>query len=463
MNLVQRAGQKVSCPATYKLNYIRRIRKMIDAKQELLKIASELKPQTIDFCQRLLRIPALPGQEKELADLYLEEMEFLGYDEVFRDEWGNVIGIINGTEDGPTIMFNSHLDHVDPGDYSDWGGYDPYGGAIDVTEVVNQDETETELTEVIHGRAAADVKGGAACQVYAGVALLKLRDQNIPLKGKYMFSCVVLEEPAEQLGMKMLIDETLPQKGLNYHGVVSSEATSLKLMLGHRGRVEMKVTIQGVTSHGSAPWLGINAVNKSTKFIDRVEEVVQKNSKIDSELGRSSIALTIINCTPGALCIVPDRAYITYDRRFVPGETAESCVKEIQDLLDEMAAEDHDFKGFVEIAAEPRNSYTGKTATIPNMKESWKIKKDHPFVQSAAKALEKLEQPVKYGYWNFGTDLSVVCGRDKKPAIGYSPMQELYVHRPMDMVRTDYMEKALAGYAGIFLELSELPLDTFSL
>ncbi|SMP43764.1 M20/M25/M40 family metallo-hydrolase [Anoxynatronum buryatiense] len=436
---------------------------MENVQLKLQAYAEELKPQTMDFCQRLLRIPALPGEEKELADLYLKEMEKLGYDEVFRDDWGNVVGLIKGTEEGPTIMFNSHLDHVDPGDYSEWGGYDPYGGAIDVTEVVNQDEMDTEMAEVIHGRGAADVKGGAACQVYAGSALLKLRKEGMPLKGTFMFSCVVLEEPAEQLGMKMLIDETLPEKGLEYHGVVSSEATSLKLILGHRGRVEMKVTIYGVTSHGSAPWLGVNAVNKSTRFIDRVEEVVRKNAQTDPDLGRSSIALTIINCTPGALCIVPDRAHITYDRRFVPGESAESCVKEIQELLDEMAAEDPDFKGTVEIAAVPRESYTGKTATMANTKEAWKIEQSHPFVQATAKALEGLGQPVKYGYWNFGTDLSVVCGRDKKPAIGYSPMQELYVHRPMDMVRTDYMEKALAGYTGIFLELSQLPVEDFTL
>ena len=74
-----------------------------------------------------------------------------------------------------------------------------------------------------------------------------------------------------------------------------------------------------------------------------------------------------------------------------------------------------------------------------------------------------LGQPVKYGYWDFGTDLSVICGRDKKPAVGYSPMQEFYCHRPIDKVRTDFMEQAIAGNAAIFLELAKLPKDGFSL
>lgn len=432
-------------------------------ENELNEIAARLKPSAVDFCRRLIRVPALPGEEKGVADLYLAEMQKLGYDDVFRDAWGNVIGIIRGNEPGPTLMYNAHLDHVDPGDPAEWLGYDPYGAAVDVAEMDNQDRTGTEMAEVIHGRAAADVKGGGACQIYAGALLRQLREQGRKISGNFMFTGVVLEETAEQLGMIGLIDETLPARGLHYDGVVSCEATSLKLYLGHRGRVELKVTIEGVTSHGSAPWLGINAVNKATAFIDRVEQVVKAEAVEDEQLGRSSIALTIIGCTPGALCIVPDRCQITYDRRMAPGETAESCVRQIQRIIDELAAKDPEFRAKVEIAAVPRTSYTGKTATLPNVKQPWKIAPGHLFVQAAATGLAALGQPVKYGYWDFGTDLSVVCGRDKKPAIGYSPMQEFYCHRPIDKVRTDYMEKAIAGNAAIFLEMGRLPQDAFML
>ncbi|MBC2399973.1 M20/M25/M40 family metallo-hydrolase [Clostridium tetanomorphum] len=424
-------------------------------------MAKEFKEDTIDFAQRLIRVPALSGQEKEVADIYLSEMRKLGYDEVFRDDWGNVIGIINGTEPGPTIMYNAHLDHVDTGDYSEWQGYDPYGAEIDENEMHNQDATALEPTKVIHGRAAADVKGGGACQIYSGAMLLKLREMGYPIKGKYIFTGVVLEEPAEQLGMIKLIDDTFAKRGIKYDGVVSCEATSLKLYLGHRGRVELKVIISGVTSHGSAPWLGINAVNKATKFIDKVEEVVGKNIKIDEDLGKSSIALTIINCTPGAMCIVPDRCYITYDRRFVPGETAEDCIAQIQSIIDEMSKEDKDFRATVEVAEVPRTTYTGITASVPNIKEAWKMSKDSDYVKAAASGLEEIGQPVKYGYWDFGTDLSKVCGTDKKPAIGYSPMQEYYCHRPIDKVRIDYMEKALAGNVSIYLKLVQLSKEAF--
>jgi len=430
-------------------------------KDILNRLAEEYKPRVVDFAQRLIRCPALSGQEKGVADLYLAEMEKLGYDRVFRDKWGNVIGIIEGTEPGPVIMYNAHLDHVDTGDYSEWLGYDPYGAAIDLDEMENQDRTALEKTEVIHGRAAADVKGGGACQVYSGKLLLRLREMGYSIKGRYIFTGVVLEEPAEMLGMVKLVEDTFPAEGITYDGVVSCEATSLKLYLGHRGRVELKVTISGVTSHGSAPWLGINAVNKATKFIDMVEARMEADKKSDPELGKSSIALTIINCTPGAMCIVPDRCSITYDRRFVPGETYESCVLQLQDIIDQLQEADPDFRATVEIASVPRTTYTGLTETVPNMKEAWKLDREHPFAAAAARGLEQVEQPVKYGYWDFGTDLSVVCGRQQKPAVGYSPMQEFYCHRPVDKVRTDYMVKALAGNVSIFMEMTRLDSSAF--
>jgi hypothetical protein len=101
--------------------------------------------------------------------------------------------------------------------------------------------------------------------------------------------------------------------------------------------------------------------------------------------------------------------------------------------------------------------------TVPNVKEAWKISQEHPFTKAAAAGLVSIGQPVKYGYWDFGTDLSVICGREKKPAVGYSPMQEFYCHRPVDKVRIDYMVKALAGNVAIFGKLGELASEDFAL
>jgi len=427
------------------------------------KQALEMKPAMLSLAQRLIRCPSLTGEEKNVSDILLEELEKLGYDEAFRDDWGNIVGIVNGTEPGPTIMYNGHMDHVDVGALSEWMGYDPYGGAIDVDEIYNEAGTTLEKTEVIHGRAAADTKCGIACQVYSGAILANLKKDGFHFKGNYMVSFVVMEEPAEQIGMIGLYEDTLPKKGLIVDGVVSCEATSLKIYCGHRGRVELNVEVYGVTSHGSAPWLGVNAVLKAMKLIEKVEEKYATDYRIDKKLGKSSIALTVINCTPGAMCVVPDRCNITYDRRLVPSEKPEDAVREIQKIIDELAAVDSDFRATVSVSAVPRTTYTGKTVTLPNIKEGWRIDEAHPFVVAASNALRNIGEPVAYSYWDFGTDLAMICGRHRVAAIGYSPMQEYYCHRPVDKCRIDFMERALIGNISIFTELVKLEKDDFKI
>ena len=236
-----------------------------------------------------------------------------------------------------------------------------------------------------------------------------------------------------------------------------------KLRDWHVDFTDVNVEVAGVTSHGASPWLGINAVNKATKLIDAVEAYYAEHYQVDEKLGKSSIALTVINCTPGTMCIVPDRCNITYDRRLVPTETPEDAIAEIQAIIDRLSAEDPDFHATVKVSAVPRTTYTGITETKPNIKEGWRIAEDHPFVAAASNGLRSIGEPVSYGYWDFGTDLAMVSGRHHIASIGYSPMQEYYCHRPVDKCRIDFMERALVGNIAIFQELTKLSGDDFKI
>jgi putative selenium metabolism hydrolase len=431
--------------------------------QTIVQLANQLRPAAVAFAQRLVRCPSLGGQEKDVADACLAEMQALGYDQVFRDEWGNVIGVIAGQEPGPTILYNGHLDHVPPGDSSLWEGYDPYGGAIDVAEVDNREATKKEQVEVVHGRGAADVKGNLACVIYGGKILLQLRQQGFVLKGKYAVTAVCLEEPGDQVGTIQLIDDTFQKAGWDYDAVVSCEPSSLDIALGHRGRVEPVVSVFGKISHGSAPWLGINAVYRASKIIDKVANELPDKFPADPDLGRSSIALTVIKASPGELCIVPERCDMNFDRRFVPGETPESCIRELRDIVTELSRQDPEFKADVTVAEVVHKFYTGKSVKIANKKNAWKTPPDHPFVRAMAAGLQAVGQQVRYRYWYFGTDLSKVVAQDRKPAIGYSAGQEQLIHTPLEKIRTDYMEMSIAGYAAGYVRIMELPKEAFQL
>lgn len=423
---------------------------MNDLFKKVTEIAAGFEDDMVAFAQKLIQTKSISGSEGRVAELYKAEMEKLGYDEVFIDAAGNVIGLIKA--EGPTIMFNAHLDHVSEGDVANWEGYDPYGGEIDVCEVDNREKTGTEMAKCIHGRAASDTKGGGAVQVYSGAILLELRKQGYPLKGTYMFTGVVLEEPSECAGMRYMVDHTFPERGLDYDVLVSCEATSLNLYLGHRGRTEYLITTYGRTSHGSAPWLGINAVYKAMPLIAKIKDELYPSLPTDPQLGQSSISLNIIECSPGALSIVPDKCMLSIDRRTIPGESDEEVLAQFQKCIDEVAAEDPQFKADVVVKEATEHTYTGIEMPLEKKGLAWKMPVDHPFTLACKDALEELGQEPKMDYWIFATDMCLNSGRDHKPAIGYSPMQEQYAHTPYDKVRIDFMMEALSGNVAIFIK-----------
>ncbi len=419
-----------------------------------------LYPDMVAFAQRLLQTPSLSGEEGALARLCADEMRRLGYDDVFIDAIGNAVGIVRGSEPGPTILYNSHMDAVSPGDPANWQGYDPFGGALDICDAETADR-RPERAECVHGRGASDVKGGEAVHVYAGGALARLRAGGVRFPGTFVFTGVVQEEQGQMIGMKHLADTTLAERGIFYDAMVSSEATSLKLMCGHKGRIELLVTVYGRTSHASAPDNGINAVYKALPLIQSIRDSLAPNLRTDPDLGQATIALTIISCSPGALSVVPDRCQIALDRRTVPGETTASVLAEIQAIIDALAAADPEFRADVAVRSTTETSWTGLAVEAEKNMGPWKISPQHAFVRSAAAALEAIGQPAGCAYWRFTTDASKSCAIDRKPTIGYSPMQEQYAHTPFDRCRTDFMKIALAGSTAIFLNAAAQGPDAY--
>jgi len=397
---------------------------------KIIDAAAKLKGEMFTFAQRLIQTPSLSGEEKAVAELCESEMIRLGYDEVFIDGIGNVVGIIRGSGDGCNLMYNSHMDHVDPGNEALWD-FPPYGGIMD--------------GGYIHGRAASDVKGGLAAQIYAGALL---RQAGIPLRGDYIVTGVVQEEPAEMLGIQHLCDKTFPAHGLRFDLMISSEATGLNLFLGHRGRVELEVVTEGRTSHGSAPWRGINAVNKMLPVLEQVNHLAA-TLPTHPVLGQSTLALTNITCSPGRLSIIPDICTVSLDRRLLPEESCELALAQIEAILADLSSNDPEFKAQVRIRTVRETSWTGVSMDCAKKMAAWMIRPDHPLVIETVKALNSIGQTPDFGKWDFGTDASYVTGVLGIPTIGYSPMQEQYAHTPQDRVSTEMMLKALAGNAAI--------------
>jgi len=412
----------------------------------MLKAVSAVSEELILFTQDIIRFPSLTGEERPLAQFVLARLQEIGLDEAFVDRAGNVVGVLHGTRPGPNILLNSHLDVVPAGNRQNWGPYDPFGGQIDPEGN-------------IRGRGAADLKGGLSVQVYALKLLKQLRDRGTPLSGTVIFSSVVHEEAAEMLGMDYLLRETLPERDLPVDVVFLCEPTSLRVVLGHRGKVELVVTTQGRTAHSSTPHLGINALQKMVPVLDHVFNRMGRNLRSHPELGESSITITNLLCRPGALSITPDECEISIDRRYMPGESLDEVIAEFDDLFETYRKADPQFRATVQPRRFIERTYTGCEKEVQKYHPPWITPRDDPFVMATLRALQGVGQEAETGYWKFGTDGSMSAGLLGIPTIGYSGMEERFAHSPEEQVNIGHMITSLEGYAAILCELMEISLS----
>ena len=387
------------------------------------------------FARKLVQTPSISGREQEVAALIAAEMGRLAYDEVFTDDMGNVAGVIKGSGQGENVMFNGHMDHVDPGRPEAWD-CDPYGGAI--------------AEGYLYGRGTCDMKGAIASQVYAAALV---RNLGLAHRGDIIVTCVVQEEPAECLGTAYLCDVTFARRGIRVDFAVLGEPSNLKLMLGHRGRVEMEVTTVGRTSHGSAPWRGINAVYKMLPVLSRVQ-ALDTSLPAHELLGKSSVNLTIISCSPSRLSVIPDLCTVSLDRRLTPGEDIGQALAQVDTILEDIKRGDPDFQGSVRVRELEETSYTGMKTPGRKAMLPWLTAIDHPRVVRTCSALSELGCVLEYGYWDFATDGSHTAAVLGIPTIGYGPGEESLVHTPQERISLDSLVQSVAGNAAIALAIT---------
>jgi len=85
---------------------------MLDERQEA--VFRGYDDGLIEFARELVRVRSYSGEEEGVARLVEAKMKELGYDEVFIDGTGNVVGRIGGGV--RSVLFDSHMDTVEVND-----------------------------------------------------------------------------------------------------------------------------------------------------------------------------------------------------------------------------------------------------------------------------------------------------------------------------------------------------------
>ncbi len=101
---------------------------------------------------------------------------------------------------------------------------------------------------------------------------------------------------------------------------------------GQRGRMEIEIVTRGVSTHGSQPDRGNNAIYLMNPIVDQLADLHGRLVTDHPNLGRGSIAVTEFRSQSPSLTAIPDESRIHIDRRLTIGETPEEAIAEISAL-----------------------------------------------------------------------------------------------------------------------------------
>lgn len=294
-------------------------------------IAQPQSDRLITTLAALIAIPSEnpPGGERAVAEYIRDRLAPLGFavrlEEYAPGRFNAEAVLTNGP--GPVFAFNTHMDTVPAG-----GGWasDPF--------------VLTERDGNLYGRGSCDCKGPLAAMLEA---LQLMAEDRAGWSGTLMGVFTGDEEVASE-GAKFYCAQR-PRIDM----VVVGEPTANATFSAHKGSFRPRVRVLGKAAHSGSPHLGENAIFQAGRLMPRIAAFHDEVLALRSHPLVGSPSLTVTRIAGGhADNVIPDACELLLDRRLIPGETDDSAMAEIEDLL--KAA--HDELGL-------RCEITGKNAT----------------------------------------------------------------------------------------------------
>ena len=426
---------------------------------KIKEAAQAYLPAMTKFLRDLIAIPSESCEEEGVVKRTIQEMEALGFDKAEIDPEGNALGWMGTGE--KIIAFDGHIDTVGIGNIANWE-HDPYKGY--------------ETDDIIYGRGGSDQEGGVVSAVY-GAKIMKDLDL-IPEGYKILVVASVQEEDCDGLCWQYIHKED----GITPEFVVSTEPTDGGIYRGHRGRMEIRVDVHGVSCHGSAPERGDNAIYKMADILQDVR-ALNENTATDADeikglvkmldpkynpehyedarfLGRGTITASQIFYTSPSRCAVADSCAVSLDRRMTAGETWDSCLDEIRNLP---ACKKYAKDVQVSMYMYDRPAWTGLKYETECYFPTWINKETAPHVQALADAhkalfgeerigsptaMDKRRRPL-IDKWTFSTNGVSIQGRYGLPCVGFGPGAESQAHAPNEITWKQDLVTCAALYAAV--------------
>lgn len=299
------------------------------------KVLDEIElDELIEVLKNLQAFHSWSGEEQEAAEFMVSWMDDNGFETQLQEvepKRSNALGFLRGSGEGPSLMFNGHLD-IDPMPM-DYKG-DPWDCRIE--------------NGVMYGHGIANMKAGVTAMTIAAAAIKRA---GVPLKGDIMVAGVVGELQAGVGTVHML------QSGIVPDVAVVPEPSELNVRTVHAGVLELLIHCRGKSG-----WVGATFMYKTVSAVEKMYKVIDGLNNLKfSFAGREDLPhlpRLVVGAIMGGIteeyavhrpAFVPDFCTIAVDIRIPPGMTFDETVADIQKMLDDLLAEDPDMNTEIEL------------------------------------------------------------------------------------------------------------------
>ncbi|QDI92183.1 acetylornithine deacetylase [Salicibibacter halophilus] len=403
------------------------IQQVEEREDELISLLSDL----IAF-----RTPAPPARNTEgIQNRIAEKLRSIGFEV---DQWEvypgdpNVVGSKKGTEPSNfnSLILNGHVDVASVEEDEDWETA-PFKAAV--------------RDRMLHGRGAADMKGGVAACLFA---LQLLHENNVELPGDVLLQSVIGEEVGEA-GTKQCCE-----RGYSADFALVADTSDCEIH-GQGGVVTGWVTVKSPTTHhdgtrhrmvhAGGGLRAASAIEKMNKLITALQEL-ERDWAVNKSYpgfapGTNTINPAVIEGGRHAAFVADEcRLWITV--HFYPDENAASVAKEIEDHLLATAKADLWMKNH------PPTFEWGGASMIEERGEvfpSFSIDEEHLAVDDLKEAHEKVfSQPARIsmspsvndGGWLAEAGISTVCYGPGKLEHAHAVNEQMDIDQLLDYTKT---------------------------
>ncbi|QCP49120.1 acetylornithine deacetylase [Trinickia violacea] len=292
----------------------------------------------------------------------------------------------------------------------------------------------TEKDGRLYGRGTADMKGFIASVLAAVPAFLE-RPLKLPVHLAFSY-----DEEVGCLGVRSMLAE-LGARPHKPRLCMIGEPTSLKPVLGHKGKLAMRCHVKGAACHSAYSPHGVNAIQYAARLIGRLEEIGAELAQPEHHDRRfdppfSTVQTGVIR-GGRALNIVPAECEFDFEVRALPDFDAKEVSDKLRtyaeaELLPKMRSVQRD----TDIRLQPLSAYPG-LATSPD--------------SEAARLLALLSGSNEFGTVAFGTE-GGLFGQAGIPTVVCGPGSMDQGHKPDEFIAIeqlagcDAMLARLAGY-----------------